>query len=507
MISKNNTALVAIAILSLFISGCARNQTSVPTLTISPVTATAVILPTDTVAPTPTQTATVVPTPTRTATVTPIPFPAFTLKPGDFYFSFDGQPGFIFSRSMAGFQQTDYEKFLVWTRAGGSRLVRIQLDNLGQGYTGTGGVDDAWARQWERIFDLAAADGLYILPVFSGWFDWNAGSGFSTWKDNPLNKANGGPVTSPAELFQKGSATQTTWIEWMQTLVKRWQGRRNIAAWEIFSEVNIATGPTESGGIDFVNSAASAIRASDPAQRPVTASLAGYDGWPSFYGKASVDFINFHPYPLDCKLDRFIVSKVRQFLTTYQKPVLIGESSLCAAFPEGYPSTELANVGVRHAIWAGLVSGAMNGRSLYWEDSFGVYFSNLSYPFVQSFADADLPASKFVQGVDFSGFKPLTSNSSSDIWGAAVGNEKMVVGWYRDAASEPPDWKIKPIISKQTVTITIPGTAATWHIEFYDTKTGTNIVSFAVVTWKGNQLSITLPDFKEDIAFKAFVQQ
>ena len=83
------------------------------------------------------------------------------------------------------------------------------------GYMWTGAVDPNWVAQWDQVFDKAEADGIYILPVFSGWFDWNAGAGYSTWKSNPLNKVNSGPVQSPGELFQKGSATQTLWLNWM----------------------------------------------------------------------------------------------------------------------------------------------------------------------------------------------------------------------------------------------------------------------------------------------------
>jgi hypothetical protein len=224
-------------------------------------------------------------------TATPIPFPILILKPGENYFSIDGKPGFIFSRNIAGYEQDHYNTFLDWMKTGGSKLARIQLDSLGMGYTSSGGVDENWAAQWDRVFDKAEADGIYILPVFSGWFDWNSGTGYSTWKSNPLNAANGGPVKSPAELFQKDSATQILWLQWMQTLVKRWQSRRNIPAWEIFSEVNLASGGTESTGISFVNLAASMIRASDPAHRPVTASLADDGRWPNFYRATEIDFL------------------------------------------------------------------------------------------------------------------------------------------------------------------------------------------------------------------------
>jgi hypothetical protein len=374
------------------------------------------------------------------------------------------------------------------------------------GYTSTGAVDESWAVQWDRVFDKAETDGIYILPVFSGWFDWNAGTGYSTWKSNPLNQANGGPVLSPAELFQKGSATQTMWMQWMQTLVKRWQGRNNILGWEVFSEVNLATGPTESSGIDFVNNAVILIRAADLTHRPVTASLADDGRWPNFYRDAAIDFINIHPYPPSAQLDRNIISGVRKYIATYNRPVLIGESGFGGPLPDSNPFylTDKSLIGTMHAIWAGVVSGAMNGRALYWEDSFGIYFPNLGIPWMQEYETVELPAVNFVNGINFSGFKPLTSVSSSGVWGAAVGSEKMVLGWFRDATSEPPDWNMQAVISGRTVTITVPGTSADWQVDFYDTKTGTTIVGSASVTRQGSTITVPLPDFQDDIALKLY---
>ena len=101
---------------------------------------------------------------------------------------------------------------------------------------------------------------------------------------------------------------------------------------------------------------------------------------------------------------------------------MIGESGLNADSPDKYPPN--AEVGVRHAIWAAIVSCAMNGRALYWEDSFRIYFPNLGIPWLQKYETEELPAAIFVNGVDFSGFQPLTSSGFSGIWGVAVGNEK-----------------------------------------------------------------------------------
>jgi len=491
---KKSNFFCSIFILTcLILSGCGPNPTVAPT---APPTT---IPPTNAALPTSTQIATAI------STHTPIPLPALTLKPGDFYFSVDGQTSFIFSRNIGGYQLIHYDTFLDWSKTGGSKFARIQLDSLGMGYTITGEVDQGWAAHWDQVFDKAQADGIYILPVFSGWFDWNAGSGYSTWKSNPLNQANGGPVNSPAELFQKGSATQNKWMQWMQSLVKRWQGRKNILGWEIFSEVNLASGVTEPSGIDFVNTAAALIRAADPT-RPVTASLADTGTWPDFYHSTAIDFINTHPYPSLAQLDRTIITVVRNSLSTYKRPVLIGESGLNSATPDSADGkitlAKNARLGIQHAIWAAVVSGAMNGRALYWEDSFGIYFPSLGIPWMQQYKTEELPAANFVNGVDFSGFLPLTSASSSDVWGAVVGNEKMVLGWYRDAGSDPPDWTLQPVVSKQTVTITVSGKATNWKVDFYNTRDGTTILSSVNVNPIGSTITIPLPDFQDDIAFK-----
>ena len=148
------------------------------------------------------------------------------------------------------------------------------------------------AQDWDWVFDQAEADGIYILPVFSGWCDWNAGTpdwGSPLWKSNPLNAANGGPVTSPTELFQTDSDhPKPCGCNGCRTLVERWQGRRNILAWEVFSEVNLASGLNRKRPVcDFVNTAVSIDPNSTDPGRLVTASIAdcppgsGACYWPS----------------------------------------------------------------------------------------------------------------------------------------------------------------------------------------------------------------------------------
>jgi hypothetical protein len=197
---------------------------------------------------------------------------------------------------------------------------------------------------------------------------------------------------------------------------------------------------------------------------------------------------------------------LRQYISKYNKPVLIGESGLSALPADSSASTlttaDNAVVGLKHAIWAALVSGAMDGRALYWEDSFAIFFPSLSWPFIEKNADVELAASRFAQGIDFAGFKPVPASLSPKVVGAALGHATAVIGWVRDAGCEPPDWKTQAVISKQTVALTVPGSAAKWKVDFYRTQTGTDVISSTTVTRRDNLISLALPDFTDDIAFK-----
>jgi hypothetical protein len=504
MIPRKSRTCIPICIIltafSILLSSCSPQPTA--TATLSP---TAIIAPTD----------------IPTITPTPVPFPVLTMNPGDNYFSIDGKQSFFLSRNITGKTKDDFYTLLELAHQGGTKVIRLHIITgwLGDPWINKDwSVNEKWARDWDGFFDQAQADGIYVIPVFGVWADWNNGkpAEFHFWQYNPLNMANGGPLDSPTGLFQSDSDTQKHWLTWVQTLVKRWQGRKNIAAWEIFSEINLASGaPGEtdaqggvsvSAAVDFTNKAAEIIRTSDTNHHPVTLSLAVgapfTNEWAKFYELKTLDFIEIHPY--SDQLDRELVADIRQQLNRYNKPVMIGECGLWST-----DNNANAIVGIQHAIWAGLVSGAMNGRALWWNDGYAFYATDNhadALAFMQKYATTELPVMNFTKGVDFSSFRPLISTFSYGVWGAAVGNERMVLGWYRDAISEPPNWTLHPVISKQTVTITVPGTATNWKIDFYNTKTGTDIVSSTMVTRKGNKVTITLSDFTDDIAFKMYVQ-
>jgi hypothetical protein len=484
----NNMFLVALTA-GLILSGC------------TPAALAVTVTPTSSVPPLP-------------PTATPIPLPALSFTPGDPYFKLDGKPTFIFSRNLAGVTPQDYATLAGMAQKEDDLLLRVGTDNAamgglnGYGYTSSGAIVSNWDQHWENFFETAEEDGLYVLPTFTGWINWND-SGYNTWGTNPFNHANGGPASDPGDIYRKDSPTQKLYVQWFQQVVGRWSSHRNILGWEVVTEIDLINGITQADGIYLTEQLAAAARQADPLHRPVTASLAGdygFQGWLDYYRSDAVDFINYHPYPASARLDITVLQQVRTFLNAYHKPVLIGESGLSAATPDTsagkITTAKYAVLGVQHAVWAEAVSGAMNGRALWWEDSFGLYFSDLGLPFLQKYEEVEGPVVQFMQGVDVTSFGPVPAQASSQVVGAALGNETAVIGWFRDAGCEPPNWPLQKVISNQTVTLTVPGDNPNWRVDFYETKTGTTLLTSAFVTRSGQTITIHLPDFQDDIAFK-----
>jgi hypothetical protein len=490
---KNNSRLAPVlailTLVSLMLSTCASQPTIAPLST-------------------PTRRPSVTPTPT----IIPVPLPAFSLEPGQFYFSQDGQPGMFYSRNVAAYFEKDYGTLLDWSVAGGTRVVRFGLvNNLAFGgypYTNTGELNEEVVRNFESLLDDAEAHGIYVLMWFTGWGDWNT-TGQTDWASNPFNAAVGGPAQNPTEVFQASMPANIMWFEFVNRLVKRWQGRDNILAWELVGEINLIQGITEQQGIAFAEKMAEVIRAADSQHRPITASLGDVGTWWNFYDSDAIDFIQIHPYQPDNQLDRDIVEEIHQHLTRYNKPVLIGESGLNfePLDDDWITSSPQAHIGMEHAVWAGVVSGAMNARALFWEDAYGIYFPELRSGWLNQYAELELPTARFTRGVDFTDFKPLTVlyPGGAKIWGASVGNDHLALGWFRDAGSEPPDWTLLPLISGQSVMLEVPGSVKDWQVDFYDTKTGYTLGGSTLLSRQGDHVTVTLPDFTDDIAFKLFV--
>lgn len=159
-----------------------------------------------------------------------------------------------------------------------------------------------------------------------------------------------------------------------------------------------------------------------------------------------------HPYaahPFGGNLDELILNSVRERLQTCRKPVLIGECGLDWAPPRGtLDVASRAEVGIRHAIWASVVSGAMSGRMLWWQDGWDQFEKA---DVCRHYEQAAAPVAAFVKGIDFTDFAPVGCEAPG-LKGAVLGNDHRLIGWFRDARCVPLQWALREV-SGQEVTL------------------------------------------------------
>jgi len=425
--------------------------------------------------------------------------PRFELRHGENYFRVDGQPAFVLGRNPAGISPKAYDDHFRHAAMAGERFLRIHFTFIPP-QEKVGEIDAAMLGAWDRILDSAEKYGLAVLPVLGVWADWNDGShgeAWHAWDRNPYNARRGGPAQQPGELFDD-TACRRLWLERLESFVQQWSPRRAIVGWEIFSELDLVTGADDARAVDFTERAAAVIRAADPWKRPITASQSGTGEWPRLLHSPALDFVEIHPYAEyhGGRLDDLILTTVRDRLARYGKPVLIGESGLDSRAPrKTLDAAPRGDIGIRHAIWAAMVSGAMNGRALWWQDGYDQFEKVDLCP---QFEQASATAVAFARGVDFSGFKPVPCTLSPGLLGAMIGNDKTRVGWFRDAHCEPPDWPVKPVTG-QSVTFDSAGTE--WHAEFFDPATGKSLGESPLPP-SDSEARLPIPEFEGSIAVR-----
>jgi len=365
---------------------------------------------------------------------------------------------------------------------------------------------DAVVMRYPEFADeLAEKLDLAMLPVLGVWADWNDGSKGETWhrwSKNPFNAANGGPAKKTSELLGD-TPCREKWFQRVAFFVERWGKHRNIVGWELFSEIDLITESNEDRAVDFTKCVAEVVRGVDLMKRPITVSQAGINGWPKLAGSDAVDFVQVHPYSagrFHGDLDGMILRVVRQRLQQYRKPVLIDECGLDWRPPRGtLDVAPRAQVGIRHAIWASVVSGAMSGRMLWWQDGYDQFEqANL----LKHYEKIAASAAVFVKGVDYTDFAPIRCLLSTNVIGGTLGNRRQVLGWFRDTKCTAPTWPTRPLEGE---TVAVDARHSVWSVQFVDPYSG-KMVDTRRVTAKEGRLQLELPKFESSIAFRALAE-
>jgi len=201
-----------------------------------------------------------------------------------------------------------------------------------------------------------------------------------------------------------------------------------------------------------------------------------------------------------------ILQRARTRRQTTFRPVLIGESGLDATTPDNptlITTAAHADVGLRHAVWAGIVSGACNARALYWEDGYAVFFPSVGMSLVKKYASVESTVGAFLGDTDFTGLESAGVIHPTTVFGAALARSDLVIGWFRDATCVAPHWVCDTTVVDVSLAVELPPSASsgTWAVTVYDPQTGNTSKMQATAT--NSVLDIALPPFKDATAFRA----
>jgi hypothetical protein len=432
--------------------------------------------------------------------------PVLELVKGEKYFRFEDTQRLVLGRNPVAVSPDAFTEHFKNAAAAGETFMRIHFCYMPSDEK-AGELHPGMLKSWDAALDAAEKYHLSVMPVLGVWADWNDGSKgevWHAWDKNPFNALHGGPARSPAELFEPGKCREL-WLKRLEAFVRHWEGRRCIVAWEVFSELDMLTGSSEGKGAAFIEEAAKVIRAADRLKRPVTCSLTVVNEWPTLFKSDAVDLVQVHPYGDTGKgdLDDLILRSVRKRLATYGKPVLLGECGLDWRPPRGtLDASERAPIGLRHAIWAAMVSGAMNARMFWWQDGYDQFEKADLTRHYQKIAET---AALFVKAVDYSGLAPVECEMSAGIRGAMLGSAtdgpgegKTIVGWFRDARCIAPQWPTEPTKEQWVV---MPARDGPWLVDVVDPETGKAVERKETIARAG-KLRVDLSEFRGSVGVR-----
>jgi hypothetical protein len=393
----------------------------------------------------------------------------------------------------------DYEEWFPAMQRNGANYARVFLSRprtLGLWWTDTTTDDYTHrldrARLMDRILEIAEAHDIRILLtlIMSQQFRTDKNGRFS---ESPFNRANGGYLTQPEEVFTDAHAARDL-RAYFRYVVARWGYSPNLLAWELWNEVgwvdNYKTlAPRVSA---WHGEMAEYIKSIDAFRHPVTSSSSRtFD--PDLFATPQLDFITIHDYWTTPRWQEKMAHLQQRVVGTYGKPVLFAEMGYDWRSGQGTAKQDPAGLHLHAGLWTGIMSGGAGTGMTWWWDSyvFPFGFERFFAP-VRKFADAVPWLTPGLQIVRESDVK--LSSPTLVVYGYASPERAYL--WISDPAFGPD----KPTpVSYEDVTLNLNLRDGAYAIRWFDTRQG-EIINTGKARSEAAHLSLHVPAFTNDIA-------
>ena len=406
---------------------------------------------------------------------------------------------------------TKYEQWFSRASKGGVNVARVWMASWSLGIewtdTGLGDYTKRLDRAWllDQVFLIAAKHGIGIQLVFI-----NHGA-FSTstnpeWYSNPYNSTNGGPISNAGEF----ATDPTAWKYWERRLhyiVSRYAAYPSLFTWEWWNEVNYT--PINSKDLaTWIKKSDQVLDQWDPYNTMTTnswSSGASLENWDN------LDYAVTHVYDPSDPIKSLTVQAEALRKAVPDKPILVGEMGSGTVTED--PFSDPKGLHLHNAQWAATFVGFAGPSSYWWWD---IYVDPLAL------WGHTKGLSQLVSGLDVASMKTDRVLGISQSTTLTLTDTNTVLGWVRhnnfdrsaktqlllEAAIESlkTKKKIKTTFADPTSKggkIVVPvSTEGEYLVKTLHTFTG-KVVSEKKVLSKNGSLSITIPRFTGDIAFRA----
>jgi hypothetical protein len=369
------------------------------------------------------------------------------------------------------------------------------------GFYGQGRYNSENAWRLDQILDLAYRRGIRVNLVINNHGQASTDSD-REWDSNPYNRAHGGQLDNPNQLFTSAYALNGQ-ERVRRYLVARFADHPAVLGWKLWSEVNLTAGaPDELRR--WHAQAEERWHALDIYGHGVTSHWCGDYHVPDrvIVAQPGLDYVCIDAYhgPERMLADLIYASTTDPIpgrgLAQFVKPVLTTEFGCnWDAGPERQMLAEHAS-----GPWAALVSGHAGAPMLWWMEwldqrgLFSVYGA----------------LSHFIAGEDLRGASSRSivlgaSSGTTQLWARAWSRPGRMLGYVLD-----PDWGIgaTPGTTLADVSIRIGSSisAGPMLLEWWDADAG-SWHRTEVIDHHGGELVLHAPAFERHIAFKLYRQQ
>jgi len=399
-----------------------------------------------------------------------------------------------------------YDAYLTRAAAGGANACEIWLSawNLAlewnprwDGFYGLKGFNENNAARLDMILDRAEALGIRVNLVIN-----NHGQGSDhtdrEWDTSPWNRANGGPLNEPGQLFTDPRALAGQ-DRLRRYLIARYADSPAILGWKLWSEMNLTAGGRNELR-EWHTQACTRFRELDPYRHPVTSH------WSADYRTVDQTLVTAAPLDYVC-IDAYHqprnaggvalaelfydgTSNFHRGLQRLNIPVIVTEyGGNWDAAPEAQISAEH-----RSGTWLALVLGYGGGPMLWWfewidqGDRWGVYRGPRA----------------FLAGEDLRGSEArtvmLSTSAGAALWVGSWSRPGRRLGYLLDSdwgalGTPGPVWRDVAVTHGDQVP---PGPVV---VEWWNADTGLIVDRH---TWQhpGGPLVTVAPPFQHHVAFK-----